>query len=57
MEKTRPILENSNCSIRKKILIYDAIIKSKLLYVLESAQMNQKHRHRLDVFHRRGLRK
>ena len=47
--KTRYILEAQ--------LALDAVIRSKLLYGLESAQLNTEHLHKLDVFHLKGLRK
>ena len=46
---------NPSCS--QKLLVYDAIIRSKLLYGLESAAMNQTTKHKLDTFQLKGLRK
>eukprot|EP00975_Prorocentrum_lima_P010749 2283458-Prorocentrum_lima.AAC.1 len=40
-----------------KILVWNAVIRSKLLYGLESLQLNRSHRDMLDVFHLKGLRK
>ena len=31
---------HSNCSLRQKLIAYDAVIKSKLIYGMESAQLN-----------------
>ena len=40
-----------------KLLIYDAVIKSKLLYNLETVHLTRSLRQKLDAFHLRGLRK
>lgn len=40
-----------------KLLIYDAVIKSKLLYNLETVHLARSLRQKLDAFHLRGLRK
>ena len=47
----------ANPSIKEKLQVYDAIIKSKLLYGLESAPMNESTKHELDIFQLKGLRK
>ena len=43
--------------IKQKILVYDAVVRAKLVYGLESAVMNESVKHKLDVFQLRGLRK
>ena len=48
---------HSNCPVRFKLQAFDAVIKSKLLYGLESAQLNQGTIDKLDVFQLKGLRK
>ena len=47
----------ANPSIKEKLQVFDAIIKSKLLYGLESAPMNETIKHELDIFQLKGLRK
>ena len=47
----------ANPSIKHKLNVYDAIIRSKLLYGLESAAMNTTVKHSLDIFQLKGLRK
>jgi hypothetical protein len=41
MAKTRYVLESNRILKKWKILIYDAIIKSKLLYGMETVHVNQ----------------
>ena len=40
-----------------KLLVYDAVIRSKLLYSLETIHLTGSLRKKLDAFHLRGLRK
>ena len=46
----------TNASIKEKLQVYDAIIRSKFLYGLESAPMNETTKHELDIFQLKGLR-
>ena len=48
---------HANPSAKHKLLVYDAIIRSKLLYGLESTAMNSTVKHSLDIFQLKGLRK
>ena len=48
--------EHSNCTKSTKIRAWDAVIKSKLLYGLESLHLIQSTRDELDVFQMKGLR-
>ena len=48
---------HSNCKINFKVRVFDAVIRSKLMYGLESAHLLTHDLDRLDTFHRRGLRK
>jgi hypothetical protein len=48
---------HSDCSVRLKIQAYDAIIRAKLMYGLESIVFNDTHLRKLDTFHLKGLRK
>ena len=43
--------------MRFKLIALDAVIRSKLMYGLESAQLNEPQLKRLDLFHLKGLRK
>ena len=48
---------HSDCPLAFKVQAMDAVIRSKLLYGLDSAQLNEPQLKRLDVFHLKGLRK
>ena len=48
---------HSDCTIRLKLEVYDAIIRSKLMYGLESVVLNDTQARRLDTFQLKGLRK
>ena len=56
-QKLRPYWLNSNSSIKEKVLVYNAVIRAKLMYGLETAQLNAAHKHSLDVFQRKLFRK
>ena len=56
MEKTGRILENSNCSVRQKLIVYDAVVRTKLIYGMESAQINDAVKNKIDAFQIKGLR-
>ena len=56
-EKNGNILEKSNCNARVKIKVLDAVIRSKILYGMESAQLNDPHLNRLQYIQLKGLRK
>ena len=47
----------ANPNVKQKILVYDAVIRAKLLHGLESTAMNKTVKHSLDVFQLKGLRK
>ena len=47
----------ANTASKWKIQVYDAIIRSKLLYGLETIQLTQPDINRMDAFHVRGLRR
>eukprot|EP00972_Heterocapsa_arctica_P102679 15133240-Heterocapsa_arctica.AAC.1 len=44
-------------SIKCKLIVYDAVIASKLLYGLEALSLTEADHAKLDAFHIRGLRK
>ena len=48
---------HSNCPMRKKLITADAVIRSKLLYGLDSLQLNEPQLKRLDIFQLKILRK
>ena len=48
--------KQSNFTARKKILVYDSVIRSKLLYGLESAELRPSDLSKLDTFQLKGLR-
>eukprot|EP00973_Karenia_brevis_P087333 12108250-Karenia_brevis.AAC.1 len=39
-----------------KLQVYNAIVRSKLMYGLEGVEFNDSTKNKLDIFHRRGLR-
>ena len=47
----------ANPCIRRKLVVFDAIARSKVLYGLESTAMNETVKHSLDIFQLKGLRK
>ena len=48
--------KKSSCTVRLKLIIYDAVIKSKVMYGLSSAQLNHAHLSKINTFQLRGLR-
>ena len=48
--------KKGNPSERDKLVFSDAIIRSKLIYGLESAHLTETLKKKIDVFHRKGLR-
>ena len=49
--------KHSQCSITNKLLVYDAVVKSRLLYGLESLEITKAQMSRLEAFQFKGLRK
>ena len=49
--------KEANPSIKQKKIVYDAVIRSKLLYGLESASLNETIKRSLDTFQMKGVRK
>ena len=47
---------HSDCSLKRKLVVYDLDIRSKLLYGLESLQLTEATINKLDVFQLKGLR-
>ena len=48
--------KHSDCSIRLKLSVYDAVVRSKLIYGLESVQVNDSLKAKIDAFQLKGLR-
>ena len=48
--------KHSDCSVRQKLVVHDAVIQTKLVYALESVQINDAIQSKLDVFQLKGLR-
>ena len=57
MWKLNDYWKASEASKKWKILIFDAVLKSKLLYGLETTQLPRSCKKRIDTFQLRGLRK
>ncbi len=57
MEKLEEFWKHTDTSLRFKLIVYDAVVRAKLIYGLESAQLNQDHKRHIDTFQRKGLRK
>ena len=54
--KLEEFWKHADCQLREKLIVYDAIIRSKLMYGLESAHLTETLKEKLDVFQRKGLR-
>ena len=48
--------KHSNCIVKTKLQVYDAVIRTKLVYGLESVQLNDSLKSRIDAFQLKGLR-
>ena len=57
LNKLQRFWKHSNCPLRFKIIVQDAVIRTKLLYGLESAELTDGALNKLDVFQLKGLRK
>ena len=57
MQKMDLFWRKAECPIKWKILVFDAVIRSKLLYGLETAMLTDSAQRRLNVFQLKGLRK
>ena len=47
----------SNCTVRQKLIVFEAVIRRKVLYGTESAQLNYPTLSRLNTFQLKGIRK
>ena len=57
LSKLHLFWRHSDCTVHLKLQAYDAIIRSKLMYGLESVVFNESHLRKLDAFQLKGLRK
>ena len=48
---------HAHCPVKWKIIVPDAVIRSKLLYGLETATLTEGTQHKLNTFQLKGLRK
>ena len=48
--------KHSNCSVKVKLGLYEAVVRAKLIYGLESVQLNQSRKQKTDTFQLKGLR-
>lgn len=48
--------KHSNCSVRQKLVVYDAVVRSKLIYGLQSVQVNDELKRKMDAFQLKGWR-
>ena len=55
--KLKPYWKASGASKKRKLIIYDAIIRSKLLYGLETIHLTQAMSKKLDAFQMHGIRR
>jgi hypothetical protein len=55
--KLKPCWKASGASKKRKLIIYDAIIRSKLLYALETIHLTQAMSKKLDAFQMHGIRR
>ena len=56
MEKLEELWKHTDCDLRFEIIAYDAVIRAKLMYGLESLHLNQDLKNKVDVSQRKGLR-
>ena len=55
-KKLAEFWKHSNCSVKLKLGVYDAVIRTKLVYGLESVQVNDSLKQKIDAFQLKGLR-
>ena len=55
-KKLEEFWKHGNSEIREKLIVCDAVIRSKLMYGLESLQLTKELRKTLDTFQLKGLR-
>ena len=49
--------KHTKCANRTKMIIYDAVVKTRLLYGLETVELTKNQHSKLNAFHLKGLRK
>ena len=55
-KKMAPFWKDSQLGVKYKIIVYDAVIRSKIVYGLESARLTDALKFKLKAFQLRGLR-
>ena len=55
-KKLEDYWKHADCPLREKLIIYDAIVRTKLMYGLESAHLTETLKEQIDVLQRKGLR-
>ena len=55
-KKLSPYWKKAAIPNRTKLLVYDSLIRSKLVYAFETATLNTNARKRIDAFQLKGLR-
>ena len=56
MENLELFWKQGDCSLKTKLNVYTAVIRAKLLYGLESAQLNPTNLRRIATFQLKGIR-
>jgi hypothetical protein len=49
-KKLETYWKHSDCSVKQKLIVYDAVIRTKLIYGLESVQVNDEMEKKIDAF-------
>lgn len=55
LKKLETYWKHSDCSVKQKLIVYDAVIRTKLIYGFESVQVNDEMKKKIDVFQLKGL--
>ena len=55
-KKLEEFWKHSNCSTKFKITVHDAMVRTKLMYGLESLQLNDSIINKIEIFQRKGIR-
>ena len=56
LKKLKLFFRHSSCSVKVKYQVYNAIVRAKLMYGLESVHLNASTLNKLDAFQLRGFR-
>ena len=55
-KKLETFWKHANCSTRFKLQVYNAVIRVKLMYGIETAELNETTKQKIGVFQLKGLR-